>query len=237
MKKLFTLLFVAAAFAVSAQSFTLSCGGQAISNNDTLDVFTTPSSTLNTYIEYGNTTSESIYFKVRKEELQVVEGVQTTFCISGSCYAGNLSQELFLDENQYVSIEDENNVFHCTFYAPQTGVSLVKYTFFNTDNEADAVSVVVRYTTSTGVADVNVSNQLRAYPNPTTSSFSVEYDATGLNGARVVVRTLTGATVYAEAVQGKGKVNVNGLNLKAGVYFYGLEANGKSVVSKKLLVK
>lgn len=238
MKKLFTLLFVFAAVAVSAQSFSVTYSGQNISNNDTIDVATLTSQAMNNYIEYANLTSEGLFFKVRKEEISVADDAQVTFCVGGACYAGNLSQELFLDENQAVTLADEEMVLHTTFYTATPGTNLVKYTFFNTQNENDAISFVIRYTTTvTGIANVTANSQLRAYPNPVVSSCTIEYDAAGIGNAKVTVRNLTGAIVYQQAVQGKGKVHVSGTSLKSGVYFYSLESNGKAIVSKKLLVK
>lgn len=237
MKKLFTLLFVFAAVAVSAQSFSVTYSGQNVGNNDTIDVATITSQSMNTYIEYANVTSEGVFFKVRKEEIQVSDDAQATFCVGGACYTGNMSQEMYLDENQVVTLDDEAMVFHTTFYTAQPGTNLVKYTFFNTQNEADAICFVIRYTTTTGVANVTANNQLSVYPNPVASSCTIEYDAAGISNAKVTVRNLAGALVFEQMVQGKGKVYLNGADLKSGVYFYGLESNGKAIVSKKLLVK
>ncbi|MCQ2284872.1 MAG: T9SS type A sorting domain-containing protein [Bacteroidales bacterium] len=237
MKKLFTLIFVIAAVAASAQSLSLKFNGEPVHINDTLDIPAPSSTTVNSYIEYANTSSNGVFFKVKKEELSVSDDAQTTFCIGGSCYAGNLSQELYIDENAVVTIDDETNVFHATFCAGTSGTNLVKYTFYNTENEGDAVSFVFRYNVTTGVADVAAANVLRAYPNPAVSNVTFEYNASNLANANLVIRNLTGAVVYKAAVQGKGKIQMSDLKLKAGVYFYGLESDGKVIVSKKLLVK
>ena len=101
MKKLFTLLFVFAAVAVSAQSFSVTYSGQNVGNNDTIDVATITSQSMNTYIEYANVTSEGVFFKVRKEEIQVSDDAQATFCVGGACYTGNMSQEMYFDVRSF----------------------------------------------------------------------------------------------------------------------------------------
>lgn len=237
MKKILTILLVFAAAAVSAQSLQLKYNGQTISNNDTIGVILTDAKAVNNiYVEYANVGSSDLYFKVKKEEISMVEGASTTFCIAGTCYPGAQSQEIFMYEGDAVTLEDEANVFHATYTYSQTGSSIVKYTFYNTEADDDAISFYVAYTAGVGVNDVAAANVLRAYPNPAANSVNIDY-ATSCTNAQLVIKNLAGAVVYKTKVSGVGKVNVSLADFKAGVYIYGLECNGRMQQTKKLVVK
>lgn len=237
MKRILTILFVFAAAAVSAQSLQLKYNGQTIGNNDTIGVvLTTAKATSNIYVEYANVGASDLYFKVKKEEISMAEGASTTFCIAGTCYPGAQSQEIFLYEGDAVTLEDEENVFHATYNYTQSGNSIVKYTFYNTEADNDAISFYVAYTVGVGVNDAVNANVLRAYPNPAVSSVNIDYTTSCAN-AQLVIKNLAGAVVYKTKVYGSGKVNVSLADFKAGVYIYGLECNGRMQQTKKLVVK
>jgi len=237
MKRFFTLLIVFAAVAVNAQSLQLKHNGQVIGNNDTISILVTPAKvTDNLYIEYANVSSSDLMFKVKKEELSMVSGAQTTFCIGGTCYAGTQSQDNFIYEGDSVTIENEELVFHATYTTEQQGTSIVKYSFFNSDNAEDAVSFFVVYNYTVGVNTVAAANVMRAYPNPATSSVNIEYAAPYSN-TFLVIKNLTGSVVYKAKVEGTGVLYVNLTNLNAGVYIYGLECGGRMQQTKKLVVK
>lgn len=230
-------MLVFAAAAVSAQSLQLKYNGQTIGNNDTIGVvLTAAKATNNIYVEYANVSSSDIYFKVKKEEISLAEGASATFCIAGTCYPGAQSQEIFMYEGDAVTLEDEENVFHATYTYSQSGNSIIKYTFYNTEAENDAISFYVAYSVGVGVNNVATANVLRAYPNPAFSSVNIDYTTSCAN-AQLVIKNLAGAVVYRTAVSGTGRQNVSLADFKAGVYIYGLECNGRMQQTKKLVVK
>ena len=75
-----------------------------------------------------------------------------------------------------------------------------------------------------------VSAETKLYPNPTTGNFTVE----GLNVAKVEVYNLVGQKVYAE--QGK-VININANNWNKGIYLVAITDNNGVVETKKLVVK
>lgn len=237
MKRILTILFVLAAAAVSAQSLQLKYNGQILNNNDTIGIVVTDAkATNNLYVEYANVGAEDVYFKVKKEELSLVEGASTTFCIAGTCYPGTVSQEIFMYEGDAVTLEDEENVFHATYSYTQTGTSIVKYTFYNTEADNDAISFYIVYSAGVGLNNVSAANALKAYPNPAINSVNIDY-STSCTNAQLVIKNLAGAVVYKTKVQGSGRLNVNLADFKAGVYIYGLECDGRMQQTKKLVVK
>jgi len=237
MKKFLFIILVLTAMSASAQSIKLFCEGQEVHNLDTLEVLNAGVKAGNpTYVSYANVGNDDIYVKVSKNVLQLTSGSTTTFCVAGTCYPGNNSQEFYISQGDTIS--DETNMFHAAFNFGSTGVSLVKYKFYNTSVASDSISFVIRYTSISAVPSVKpAETMLRAYPNPATTSVNIEYSAPESH-SYLVIKNLTGSTVYKQAVpSGNGKVNVNVSDLTNGIYFYGIESNGNMLSTKKLLIK
>lgn len=237
MKKFLLVVLVLTAMTASAQSIKLFCEGQEVHNLDTLEVLNAGVKVANpTYVSYANVSNDDVYAKVSKQILQLTSGSSSTFCVAGTCYPGSNSQEFYIPMGDTIS--DETNMFHAAFDFVGTGVSLVKYKFYNTSDANDTIAFVIRYTSISAVPSVKPSeNMLRAYPNPATTSVNIEYSAPESHNY-LVIKNLTGSTVYKLAVpSGNGKVNVNVSDLTNGIYFYGIESNGNMLYTKKLLIK
>ena len=77
-----------------------------------------------------------------------------------------------------------------------------------------------------------------AYPNPASTSFSLEYSGNVTGSAKLVVQNLIGIKVREEVLAGtndKSSVDVSGL--PDGIYLYSLEVEGKMISTKKLVVR
>jgi hypothetical protein len=233
MKKIFTLLLIVSAMAVNAQSIKLFYNGNPLNNNDTVYQNIGGADELNTFFGYQNLTSELIDFRVKKEVIFKDEDADLSFCI-GECYIGTYSQPITLDGNQMVA-DNESMALHL-IYSGSTAPALAKYTLMLTDDESDQVSVYVYYNGGTGIKDVDMVKTLRAYPNPAVSTVNVEY-VTPAGGGNLVIKNLAGKEVYHVAVSGAGCRQIDISSLCPGVYLYGVEANGRMVCTKKLLVK
>ena len=235
MKRIFTLGLFLSALMVNAQSIKLFYHSQELNNNDTIVEFLIgQENEINTFVGYQNMTGSPVEFQVRKEVLQLNE--ETTdilFCI-GECYTGNLSQPVTLGANEMVP-SDNLNAFHAT-YTGGTDPAVVKFTFFLPDNESDKVSFVIRYSNGTGVKDVDIQKSLRAYPNPAVNSVNIDYAAPN-NHSYLVVKNLTGKEMFRTPIDAVGKMRLDISQYAAGVYFYGVESDGKMLCTKKLLVK
>ena len=221
--------------ALNAQSIKLFYESQELNNNDTIQEFLyDDENEVNTFVGYQNVTSSPIEFQVRKEIIYINE--ETTdllFCL-GNCYVGNLSQPIDMDANVTVPSDNEN-AFHA-IYTGQKDAALVKFTFFNTEDESDKVSFFIHYAEGTGLRENEGMVSLRAYPNPAVSTVSIEYVAPN-DHTSLVIKNLAGREVYRTAVSHNGKKQVDLSNFYAGMYFYGLESDGKMLCTKKLLIK
>ena len=235
MKKIFTLLVFMSALALNAQSIKILNGNTPLNNGDTVFVSLDGiDGEISTYLGYQNLTDDDLSFRVRKEILLInEETTDIVFCL-GECYTGNLSSVLTLLADETVASNDAN-AFHAT-YAGESDPAVVKFTFFLTDNENDQVSFYIAYGQGVSVKTVDFVQVLRAYPNPAVRTVNIDYAAPASN-AYLVIKKLTGKEVYRAAVSNTGKKQVDISQFNAGVYLYGVEANGKMLCTKKLLVK
>ena len=235
MKKIFTLLLVMSALAVNAQSIKLFYNSQMLNNNDTIqELLYDDENEINTFVGYQNTTSNPVEFRVRKEiNLINEETTDLLFCL-GNCYTGNLSQPITMEANETVTA-DEESAFHA-IYTGMNDAALVKFTFFNTSDESDKVSFYIHYFEGTSLRENEIQPSLRAYPNPAVSVVNIDYSAPD-NHTYLVVKNLAGKEVYRTPVSFSGKKQLDVSKFYAGVYFYGLESDGKMLCTKKLLIK
>ena len=235
MKKILTLLLVMSALVVNAQSIKLSYDSQVLNNNDTIQEFLfEEENEINTFVGYQNTTNSSIEFLVRKETIILnEETTELLFCL-GNCYSGNLSQPVVMAANETIP-SASHDAFHA-IYMGAKDAALVKYTFFNTSDESDQVSFYIQYTEGTGLRESEIQTSLRAYPNPAVSTVNIDYVAPD-NHTYLVVKNLAGKEVYRTHVSFSGKKQLDVSKFNAGMYFYGLESDGKMLCTKKLLIK
>ena len=234
-KRIFTLALLMSVVLLNAQSIKLFYGSQVLNDNDTiLEILYDDENEINTFVGYQNMTSSPIEFRVSKEALILnQETTDILFCI-GECYTGNLSQPISLGANESVPTNSEN-AFHAT-YTGCRDAALVKYTFYNTANESDKISFYIYYTEGTGLHEREMQVSLNAYPNPAVSTVNIDYSAPA-NNTCLVIKNLAGREVYRTPVGQSGKKQIDVTKFHAGMYFYGLESDGKMLCTKKLLIK
>lgn len=234
-KGIFTLALLMSVIMLNAQSIKLFYAGQALNDNDTiLEILYDDENEINTFVGYENMTGSPIEFRVKKDVLLLNE--ETTdilFCI-GECYTGNISQPISLGANEAVPA-NAMNAFHAT-YTGCKDPALVKYTFVNAQNESDKVSFYIHYSVGTGIHESENQVSLRAYPNPAVNTVSIDYVALNSHTS-LVIKNLAGREVFRTPVSNTGKKQVDVSKFSAGMYFYGLESDGKMLCTKKLLIK
>lgn len=239
MKKIFTIVFLAfIAFAANAQSLRLIReNGTTVGNNDIIEVVLDGTQEeVNTYIGYENLTDQQVGFYVKKEVFAFDDHVNPiiTFCI-GNCYTGDLSELTTVEPNTTVAPSDLY-AFHSSYLGDPSNAS-VRYTFYNAENESDRVSFTINYKYGVGIRQADAAGKLLASPNPATTNVTVSYTAPSGN-SDIVIKNLTGKEVFRTGINGgTGSVRINVTEFAAGVYFYGIESDGKMVCTKKLLVK
>jgi len=128
-------------------------------------------------------------------------------------------------------------------------ITAIKYASPNEDSDiilaTTANGTILRCATSNNlIKETKVifnSNLLKNYPNPFNPTTTINFNLPNDGLAKVSVYNSKGELVK-ELINGQFKagshaVNFDGSNLNSGVYFYKLEADGKSIVNKMMLVK
>jgi hypothetical protein len=234
MKRIFTLALVLSALIANAQSIRILQNEAIVSDNDTIFVaINGHADQMDNYFGYQNLTASPIDFQIRREIIFKNEEADILYCI-GDCYDANLSQPFTLAANQTVPSTDEM-AFH-TIYSGSTDPAMVKFTFFLCDNESDKISFYIAYGTGSDVKPLDPVKSLRAYPNPASRMVNIDYAAPSDN-AFLIIKNLAGMEVYRTPISQTGKKQVDISQFTAGVYFYGVESDGKMLCTKKLLVK
>lgn len=242
MKKILTLLLATISLSAFSQELIIRHNGTIYDNNDTIYVVPGLLNSDNTYyIDIENTTSQSLGIMVTRDDISLLTGATTQFCIGTECYTGNSSvfpQVINAGEN-YSHATYGEQAFHI-FYNPNGnyGVSLLKYTLFDQTNPAITSVFYLRLDNVQSVQNNTILSSLNAYPNPATDKVSIEHNLSSNTGkTELVIKNITGAVLYSTPINGTTKTNVSLENFSAGIYFYSIENQGKTIATKKLIVK
>lgn len=246
MKKRFTLIFalVLAASCAFAQSLTLTYEGNPVSDGDTIEVLVPQLNDLvDYYLDVTNVSDVDVEVRVYKEELEMVEGASAALCFAGSCYLPSSTQSahtVVIPAQSTLSHTTSDDAFHLQYKTIAAGTSFIRFIFANEDNSDDNTSMVFKLVYDpTNVVSMAVATKMRAYPNPASENVTIEYAYTGnSNNVKLVIKNLVGATLYSKKLDANGnKVKVDVSEYNAGIYFYSIEADGRPLITKKLLVK
>jgi len=244
MKRIIPLILILSAliFTGSSQSLELYYQDQLLTNGQDAVILENPSVQLITiHIGFKNISSVAVPVKVKMREVSVMEGTMHYFCFGGACYPpGTVESPGSYSTAAGQLVEDQ-------FYADympyeKQGTTKVKYTFFNENNVNDSVCVVVNFISGYLGLNGDLPGQVRlsqVYPNPAGNTASFDYSLTGgIQTAKLEVHNLLGSVVKeAVLTEALGKVTLHISDLQEGMYFYTLNAGGKSVASGKLIVR
>ena len=238
MKKIISLILLMAVAAVYGQSFQISYNGEPVGEE------------LNYIVEQGNednglvviitnTSNETESILLSKRVISEISGSYNTFHIGDCCDPSiTVAPVPFILQPGESS---DGNSFHL-LYNPcgKEGTTTVEYTF-SSGSSSTILRVNYIYSTS-GIANPDIRvNSITAYPNPATTSVTVSYELSGSlpsNDVHLVITNLVGSKVAVHSLSGtSGKVVMDLNDLDAGIYFYSIEANGKAVSTRKLIVK
>jgi len=245
MKKIFPLLFVLsiASLGVFAQSLQLqTSSGTVIPNGGTISkMVVLNDTTIDVEVDLiaKNISSTQVTVKVKKTAKSLVSPQTAHFCFAGGCFSDTTT---YSPTQAVIAAGATDNSFsgHITPNNSK-GSALVYYKFYNTRNLNDTVSVYIQTEIWPSGIDNLTDNQVtlgNAYPNPATSSFSIDYSVNLNSSARLVVRNLIGIKVREEVLSGTdGKAKFDVSDLPEGIYLYSVEIDGKNISAKKMLVR
>ncbi len=242
MKKLFTLLLILASLSSFGQGIVLKYENQVVNNNDTITYIATELNNDNTiFIDIENTTSQELGIMVQRQIITLINNATTSFCIGDLCLDADLSvfPEVIAAGGSLTHANQGDRAFHI-FYNPNGsyGVSLIKYTFFDETTPTIATSLYIRIDNTVSVSETKPNTAIFAYPNPAIDKVTIEHSLnTNTTDAKLVIRNITGVVVYSSVIGNSSKTSILLDNFTSGIYFYSIELNNKSVITKKLIVK
>lgn len=238
MKKIiFTLLMFVAVYSFAQTSMILTYNGTQVQSGDTIQFENVPlNSDFEVYSDITNTTNRPLNLFIVKDLLQSAgAGTEVSTCL-GQCTTN--------DTIRYTMEADTtlSDAFHITYGTLAEGISIVKYRIANEDNIAsDYVDVYFRFDSrTTSIHNASMQHtSLSAYPNPASGNVNINYSYNGnASSLQLVVKNIMGATVQVLSLNTNGdKVMMNVSEFTPGIYFYSLEADGRAIMTKKLLVK
>ena len=248
MKRIYTTLLsifvlacglVSSAFSQSLQVIDANTG--AVLNDSAITASGLPSSTMQVSPYIVNTGTTTLNLKVEKVDINLLPNATNSFCVSSACYPPST----FVSPTATpLAPGDTLKTFYIEYEANgDIGTSFTRYRVYNETKTTDTAAIFVNFTTSVTSLSDNISAQnqetvLEVFPNPAHQEAYIRYQAPQASQVRLTMYNLLGTTVKKMQLNSnKGQVAVNDTGFKPGIYFCTLEADGKSISTKKFIVR
>jgi hypothetical protein len=234
MKKLYILGFILMPFLIKAQSLQV-LNAQANQNSD-------GSVTVESHADVKNTSSTEKIVRVERIATNLTSGHITYFCWD-DCFAPNGT----ISGNDTIPAGGTTSIF-ISYLIPNSinGNSTVTYKYYDVNNPNDSTIQQFAYNVSTTTSTVektvlakSISEVSAAYPNPASQYTRIDYDlSTSAREASIKFYNILGSEIRKVDLQGRqGSVSIDLDNMSEGMYLYSLVVNGKTVSTKKFIVK
>lgn len=257
MKKLLLIAPLVLSLTVAAQSsmqiFNISNNNAQVVMNQTIYLTTTPAGNVQQTFDVKNISSNTKTYSVKRYDMilhgSATETAVAYFCFGGNCYGNTTTvspNSLSLNGNQSASQVSGSYQMLTTDLdeIATTGLSIVKYTIFNTATASDSIQFSIHYSdpnapVGTGIKSNN--SEIASFeisPNPTSSATVVRFNSSRAYNSELSVINSVGQTVIEKQisiVEGKNKLGVETTGLPAGIYFISVKA-GEKAITKKLVI-
>lgn len=194
------------------------------------------SAMLHSKVRVINTGTSNVMAKVSRTLVSLSSGHEEYFCWGITCYLPGTPESTHsqtiqpsTEDTSFIGYIDPHNM---------TGTDVVNYMFFDVNDATDTVSITFTYDFSVGIHDLSSKISLtNAYPNPADGLTSLAYNMSSAKDAKIILYNVLGSAVKEIKLTDKQSTLIlSTSDLKSGVYFYSLIADGKSVASRKLVV-
>ncbi len=116
----------------------------------------------------------------------------------------------------------------------------VKYTFFDSEDENDSVSMIIRYETiATFSSNIQVAQvkTAGAYPNPANEFFTLNFERTLDRNAHLIITDMLGNVVKRVHLNaGNRQYRINTNEMRSGMYLYSLDIDGQKQFTKRISI-
>lgn len=235
-KAIFTLIILAVATMMSAQSLQFEYEGNVYQNGQT--IISPYDEDMGEYLQemkIRNLTNDELNVIVEREIVDNIPDALIYFCW-GQCLAPfvDVSDPLPVPAN---SLSDADLSFHVMFTGDESGVVKVNYYAYDRGNPDDKISITV-LAGATAETDEHTVSLSQAYPNPATTQVHFDYSFDGDSNVNVLVYNLLGQEVRNQNLNGNhGRINIAVDDLQPGIYFCSIQVNNVTVKTEKFIVK
>ena len=234
---LISALVVLTCFSVMAQSLTLSRGLMNIPNGDTVTYAGDVSATITAHIDVTNNNAGSLSVKCQRTEFVIVPGSSNSFCWGGSCWPATMSLS---PDPTVMAAGFKSSEFAGDYVANgNSGFSIIRYRFFDMNNIADSICFFAKYDATVGIKENNPVVVSEVFPNPADNFAFINYNisSTFVKAELKVIDLLGNKVQMIPVLDNEGKIKINTESLNSGMYFYSMIIDGKSIFSRKLIVR
>lgn len=230
-KYLLFLCFLALSLSLVAQNFTISYPATFYSGP--------PTQLLEAPVTVTSTSGADLYLLVSRKTNTLASGHDSYFCWSINCYSPStsLSTDTLILEPGNV-----NNSFK-GYLSPTmgtTGTSVVEYCFFDYNTPNDSVCVTFTYLldSALSVEDLPEDKIFSApYPNPAGQYVIFTYDLQKSSRGVIQIHNVLGSLVKeVKLSEMKATTVIPVSELKAGVYFASLIADGNKLMTRRVII-
>lgn len=216
---------------IAQEPLSLAWEGEPIEDTVLLVGFTTDSEIV-AHAVVTNNTDQSMDIKVRRTELQVVEGTLNEFCWAENCYPPTVDESFghqTLGPGESSGDEDFSGHYHPL---GNFGDSFIEYKFFNMNNESENVKFVAWYAATIVGVDQIADAELLVYPNPATDEVTIK---SGSPIEQVLLYNQIGQLTNQFDVMDNA-VNINISDQEPGLYFIQIQSS-KQTTTRKLVIE
>ena len=239
-KSLFTLILLALAGFVSAQTLQFEWEGHVYEEGEIVEC-TNDEYGVGEYIQHmqlKNLASDSVHVIVEKEIIEDLEGTMNFFCW-GSCFSPNIfvsPHPVTIEANSVTS--DGALSFHVMFDDGIFGKVQMRYLAYSEENPDEIISIMVVFNKSgENVAEHSHTMTMgKAYPNPASSLVHFDYSFDG-NLSAVVYNLLGQEVLHQDLNANSGQMTLSVADLQEGIYFCTMMVNGRACATEKFVVK
>lgn len=239
-KSIILALFMVCAFMMNAQNyFDFVRMGNVYHNADTIEAELGSGNGCMLFMGATNITDQNQTVIAKIEPIDANGIVIAGMCAGGRCMTGVTQSNPFTinagqtDDAVYPEFD-----IAADFPGGQCGI--FKMSITSTTNRSISSYVILKvYRTMVGIENVAGNVSMKAYPNPANNSVRIQYVAEqNIANAKVVLYDMKGNCLNEVPVSAQnGDVTLDLSNLAAGVYMYGVVANGIRCQFQKLMVR
>ena len=245
-KYILPLVLVGGFFTSNAQSIEFRLDSLGVSvNGDTITktgAVTNPDLEQHMWVRQTSGSSMDIKAKVY---VQSMDTGRYTVCWF-QCYSPQAPSVTYFNPSDIVAVPNNDIVsnFSAHYYhtsgAPAT-ISQLRYVLYDGNNPQDSAYVDIVFDNnplsinSFSTLDIN----LKAYPNPATDKLTVEYTIkeNASNLSLSVYDVLGQEMVSKKLSESKGKVDLELDNINAGIYFYAIKVDERTIRTERFIVR